>query len=543
MTVPSRKWKAAGRRRRRQALGLLVVVTGCLLLFVLVRLSNAGNDVWMLLTSNDVTVSSPSTPLQPPTLSHNNRIVYIGKFGLGHRLSKMAAAYHLGHRLEEETHSVIDLQVDWGTCELDSNGIGGPIFEYLFGLNVLPIKIDEQRSLSATSSNIITAHHSSTTTTNVTKQLIVKNDCHGYYAGQNYKNARQGIPVSYTRQDMPFFRKLDTDHEMFEMLRDKFQFTTELEAFRQQYQFDQSFVVGIHVRAGNGEQDHFVQAQRGTTVDLHVFLWNLVQLLHRGWTKLARSDKPSLIFLATDTPSIIPILQQQMQQAWNNRTIPIPLLVTYPQHQLPSQGGVTYSQVKVGQACLDAWKAMMVDTILLGRSNLLIAAMRSSFTQIMPLSMVFHHDHRNDGGGGGGGDEDDKVQKFCEVSESGRSMTCLRKREAWLFRKPSTEWTFSLDDDENGGSNGTIATSHRVVHKIMVHFPDVDEADVKFSNDWNQTKSFFSKSTTTTTAQQLASSDDKNTMVWGNGKTINQKYRKRGQGFTTEWTMLSEKKP
>lgn len=44
--------------------------------------------------------------------NHDDRIVYVGKFGLRHRLSKMSAAYHLGQQL-----NVTSMEVHWGVCD------------------------------------------------------------------------------------------------------------------------------------------------------------------------------------------------------------------------------------------------------------------------------------------------------------------------------------------------------------------------------------------------------------------------------------------
>ena len=61
--------------------------------------------------------------LQENTNTNNgNRIVYVGKFGLGHRLSKMAAAYHLAQRLQSETKLPLSMEVQWGVCDASGSG-------------------------------------------------------------------------------------------------------------------------------------------------------------------------------------------------------------------------------------------------------------------------------------------------------------------------------------------------------------------------------------------------------------------------------------
>ena len=86
--------------------------------------------------------------------------------------------------------------------------------------------------------------------------------------------------------------------------------------------------------------------------------------------------------------------------------------------------------------------------------------MRSSFTQGLPLAMVLEKDDRH-------GDKSEYSPRFCEVSESGESMTCVGNRQDWLFRRETTnrEWTWNVE---------TTQARARVVHPAVYHFPDAD---------------------------------------------------------------------
>lgn len=495
---------------------------------------------------------SPSTKEAPvyetvyETTKNSNRIVYVGNFGLGHRLSKMSAAYHLAQRLK------VVMEAQWGSCAADDTSLGEaiPIFDYLFGGNVLvPLQDPLTTPLDGDSgSQPFTS-----------KRLWIKNDCHGYYAGQNFKNARQPIPDSYTHDNhpgidnknqpdngSPMFDKMDSDGRLFQELQDRFlqtqksrqqqqsitNRTVTVQGFMQQHRFSKHTVIGLHVRAGNGEQDHFVQANR--TVNNHdYFMANLVALLQLFLERQRQENRnPPLIFLATDTPSVIPYLRQAIQ-AWN---VPVPV-ITFPQPLLPPSTGVTFSQVKTGQPCLDAWEAMMADTILLGHADVLVAAMRSSFTQIMPMSMIFQQHGKDEGRSLVSPASTTITPRFCEVSESGQSMTCVDNREAWLFRDETKEWILALDNanDEDQTGNGG---STRVVHKVMVHFPDVDQDDTHLIADLDNARSYFLTGDSISSEQQQFSHGSGTNMPWGNSKTINKKYRKRRQEFTTKWTIL-----
>ncbi|CAB9496041.1 expressed unknown protein [Seminavis robusta] len=425
---------------------------------------------------------------------NSHRVIFVGKFGLGHRLSKMTAAYHFAHELRDATKRPIVLEAQWGMCRAaEEGGDSHPIFEYLFGDKKVPLMTIDEPSRAAT---------------NIGKEIWIRNDCPGYFAGQNFKNARQPIPKSYLQDNpqSPFFQKLDLDAHLYQWLQDKFEeIHPEALRFRERHQFADHLVIGLHIRAGNGEQDNFLQQNRDVA-NVDEFLSNLIVLLQQFLVEKSSSwkssKKPPLLFLATDTPTVIPVVEQAAEK-WN---IPV---VTLQQLQLQPNEGVTFSQVKTGTRCLEAWKAMVMDMILLGHANVLIAAMRSSFTQTMPMTMVFHR---------AADTLSNNSPRFCEVAPSGRAMTCVGTRQAWLHRNdPSSEWTLSLDEN-----------SSSVVHKIVVHFPDVDQDDNQFQRDWQKAVSFLQDP-----------NDQASTMVWGNGKTINKKYRKRSQGksFTTDWTI------
>jgi Pyruvate/2-oxoacid:ferredoxin oxidoreductase gamma subunit len=348
------------------------------------------------------------------------------------------------------------------------------------------------------------------------KVLWIRNDCHGYYTGQSYKDTKQPIPQEYlidNPSSSPWFQKMDSDARLFRLLQKRFlKLHPEPIEFMQQHNFEDHTVLGLHIRAGNGESEHFVSANR-VVLNETAFLQNVMELLGK-FLQTMETSKPPLLFLATDTPTVIPVVQNAAQ-AWN-----IPVL-TFPQPQLPPSTGVTYSAVRIGQPCLLSWRAMMADTILLSYADVLIAGMRSSFTQIMPMSMVLN---------GGSSIISSKIKhstdikvpstsirpRFCEVSTTGLTMTCVQDRQAWMARNSTNQWTLSTHSTiPPVGEQRIISTP--VVHKMVVHFPDVDgdvEARMK------KTLAFFYAPT--------ANHGD-SYMPWGD-KLIDLKYRQRLKG-------------
>jgi hypothetical protein len=109
------------------------------------------------------------------------------------------------------------------------------------------------------------------------------------------------------------------------------------------------------------------------------------------------TNKVPLIFLATDTPKYIPIISNYTTQL-GIETIVIP--------QDRVEKGVTLS-IKQGEKCAKGWYDMLLDDILLSFSDVLIAARHSTFTQSMPMPLVFD---RSNGVPG---------PHFCEVGDSG----------------------------------------------------------------------------------------------------------------------------
>ena len=474
-----------------------------------------------------------------------NRLYYVGQFGLGHRLSKLSAAFHLlvsSSRRRGFRHHVAELEIHWGSCQTRQHDI----FAFLFGTHVL------STTTSTTTSSLLRQQQQQQQYSNETiaqmnhrqqqqqqqqgKTILVRNDVHGYYAGQSYKNVQVPIPKYYgtnpedhhhhsnsssssSTSTSPWLEKLlHTDEIFFQTLLQRFlKLHPAVRDFQLAHHWYNRTVVGLHLRAGNGEQDHFVQSGRNSnsgvvlsslssssvtnnnnntnnnTTGSTVLVQNLCRLLHdHVWPSISAAAAttttrdhrkpplplplPPLLFVATDTPDLIPVVQEACRPTFAQH------IVVLPQPRLEPFKGVSYSAWKSGPSCFQGWLASMMDMALLSMSNIVIAGMRSTFTQIMPLSLVLmkkkpkQQQHHND-------DEVSIAQnQFCEVSKTGRTMTCFRHKAAWLFRNmPAEQDTFTLDADP-GTATATATTvstyPHPVVHKVMVHLPDLQWSEL-----------------------------------------------------------------
>eukprot|EP00977_Amphora_coffeiformis_P013916 scaffold3785_cov165-Amphora_coffeaeformis.AAC.5 len=412
-----------------------------------------------------------------------NHVLYVGNFGLGHRLSKLVSAYHLACQ-DDLCPWLQEFRVDWGSCgdgdddtAANNNNTHEDVFSYLFGSNRLRILCNKNVTE--------TASHSSP------KTLLIRNDVQGYYAAQSYKNAR--IPLlrkALQSPDHVWNQKMDWDWAFFGQLVRGFRTRhgAALDAFQWQHKWDQHYVVGLHLRAGNGEKDHFVQADRGVT-NLTDWCQAVTSTLRCALAQ-QQPKVPILVFVSTDTTDLIPVVKAALDD------IPV---VVFPQARLPSQEGVSYQKWTEGDQCYDGWKSAMTDMTLLALSNLVVAATRSTFTQILPLSQVLPGPRKKNQN-----DDDDSKYKFCEVGENGKVMTCFGDRQSWFLRQGGeSTWRSSKTGQCEAVVPGPMKRSEklpadhlRIVHKVMVHLPDVPEDSLRkdaitFLTTPNSTESRF----------------------------------------------------
>ena len=420
-----------------------------------------------------------------PMSDKENKVVYVGMFGLGHRLSKLAAAYHL---VQINQWPVTHLEVLWGKCE---NGTRSDldIFSYLFGNNQIYLGVSNGGQKQ-------TPHQTRECTTRTTdcyyqgKSLVIRNDVVGYYAGQSYKNAQIRVRQRHIQS---WDTKFTSDFHLFRNLMMSFEHEhgDNLKSFQEGSKWHDHFVVGIHIRAGNGEQDHFEQSQRQIERNGDFFR-NLVgtirELLNDKVTN--KAGKRPLVFLATDTATLV----DELRQIFSEYHIP---MVTLDQPRVEPNKGVSYSAwTSDSTNCLNGWLYSMMDMSLLAKANILIAARRSTFTQILPRALLLdgHDKHLF---------KHDSLFRFCEVGDTGENMDCFGDTKSWLFRDavptPKTGAPNSASPSmKTYGLRNLTATAS--VHKLMVHLPDISNGSKRIGGDddgayWSeQARNFFAQS-------------------------------------------------
>jgi Nodulation protein Z (NodZ) len=204
----------------------------------------------------------------------------------------------------------------------------------------------------------------------------------------------------------------------YHQLRDRFRGQTVVNQFRRDH-FDNKIVIGIHIRAGNGESGDFSDRNR-TIADLPKWLQSLAALIRTTHLSSIRNGHKAVIFLATDTPS----LESKLKVV-----LPEVDVVVWSQ-QRPSEGsGVLFGvqgRVNIAvESCLDNWEDAFIDMMLLSYVDVLIAARPSSFTQALPMSLILSHD-----------------KTFCEVNLDATAMQCYTTFQDWCCRGRSS---FSLE--------------------------------------------------------------------------------------------------
>lgn len=375
-------------------------------------------------------VSNPS--IEPYQALPPNRLVHVTRFGLGHRLIRATSAYHLAKSLE-----LPRLKNQWGSCSKDTNWRGKDgneafsIFPHLFGndLWVLPKDTSIKRQ---------------------GKRVIVRNDVYGYIPGQIYKNFELAIDKSIEIDDTgPLVGKMMSDSDFYNQLVDNYRFQAEVDNFMEKHKFREHEVVGIHVRAGNGEKTHFEWSGRGIS-DEGAFISDFIHLVEALIEQLrSLKQKKPLVFLATDTQRLIPVIQNAM------RSIGVDT-VHLEQIRVEDNGGVTFQAFASKEDdCLKGWQAMFSDMLLLGNTDVLVAARHSSFTQSLPLSRVFDR-HKDQAG-----------PHFCEVSSDATTMTCFEDKKTWLFRHDEKK----ILQIQNASQTKALP---QVTHRVLVSFPDVE---------------------------------------------------------------------
>jgi len=201
------------------------------------------------------------------------------------------------------------------------------------------------------------------------------------------------------------------DDRFYRQLKASFLFNDRIEAFAKDHRFSERLVLGIHVRAGNGETGDFVKKHRGIE-DIDSWVLRMAETMDRLIQEIQSAQQqqqdgaavnnnnnnntsssssssstnpsslPPLLFVATDDGSVVGKLA--------NATRPYGIhTTTLPQIRLEAGAGVTYFAKNFEHdQCKESWLSQIADSMLLGAADVVIAARYSSFSQSLPLVSV-----------------------------------------------------------------------------------------------------------------------------------------------------------
>lgn len=499
---------------------------------------------------------------------------------------------------------------------IDDSNAGGKeeynVFRYLFGDDIWILNDSKgDVTLASRIPNVASKESSGdeSATSDVKARLIrnmlvLRNDVPGYIAGQLYKDLK--LPVTYNLVNWTYsdatksilssstpttssnhykvilHKLMRSDVDFYHRLEDNYQFKQEIREFQTQHKWDERpLVIGLHLRSGNGEDAHFVESGRASSfvIDESTMIYRLLRLImmavnqemkHSGEVTPGSEQRSEghgensalrpLLFVATDTAHLVPLIENMVNSGTmkdENRIMPsagMLEVLTWPQERLPKNAGVTFDTLQgKGERCLHGWRSAMSDSLLLSKTDILIAAKRSTFTQSLPMTLGFHRNWNENLSNtilpvAKDGkiprifnDSRSKIKKvdhkrrfaFCEVDERrSLDMTCFADARSWLFRGednpkcPSSKdvceriWSFSIVNATSGAFDWR-RPNKLVEHKVTVLFPDVER-----STEFQQAQEFLRRQNAIALNPSALHSDKVHESVFRYGRSkIYKKYR------------------
>lgn len=366
------------------------------------------------------------------SLEDLSSVDYYACCGLGHRLVRMSLAAYVARQRN------YTLRCFWGWC-----GEQQPIevFSHLFR-PYLASEISNVRSRGLL--------------------LPFYNEIPGFKA--LYRQPTTNISDCSCQPD-----KIESDLELYTSLRDRFRRKHIVDSFVKS-NFAGTTVIGLHVRAGNGEGGDF--ERKGRSIENPKEWVRSVCALVLDLVKSNSLPNTPVVYIASDTPSIIDIFRVEMSSFNIN-------VLDLEQQRNREGDGVMFGEAnKVNNkgdklddysSCLKGWTDTLTDMFILSHADVVIAGKPSSFSQTAPMSLAFGKTAR-------------KVQTpYCEVIPQSRpqeikgvtvwkevapTLSCYESYLDWCCRYST--W---IQFKKKGPNNRT-----RITSKEFVRFPNSDIA-------------------------------------------------------------------
>jgi hypothetical protein len=220
------------------------------------------------------------------------------------------------------------------------------------------------------------------------------------------------------------------DERYYTSLQSRFRQLNQVEDFCQRYFQSAPLTIGMHIRAGNNETGHFEKKNRridNTTEWLSNVARHIQSLLQYRHPNTTHHDKSPVLYIATDTPSFF----QRIESMFSNESL---LVLQYPNVRQRKEGeGVVFgaqdSIKPQNEECLDAWESTFADMFILSNVDILVAPRTSSFSQGLPMSLVFAKRLLNEKALGQS--ITSLPPAFCEMDRPALAMNCYNTYMDW----------------------------------------------------------------------------------------------------------------
>jgi Nodulation protein Z (NodZ) len=309
-------------------------------------------------------------------LERSPSVDYFSCCGVGHRFSKLSDSYYLAQQIG------FGLRVFFGFCDEQE------VFSYFFGSQPVEDVVRLTSRWNGTKDNL---------------HLKVNNENPGFT-----KLVRTGDNATCRCTE----DRLQSDMEFYSGIRNQFREKERVELFRKEH-FVGKTVIGMHIRAGNGESGDFERKNR-TISDIDQWSDSMSRLL----IDLARNfTDPPLLFIATDTAHVLSNFKTRLQDS-------MPVMELFQDRVNHGQGVLFGERGKVeneGEKCLKGWSDSFTDMMILSHADVVVAGRPSSFTQSLPMTMALSKPEH----------ERKILESYCEVNPSATEMKCYHDLMEW----------------------------------------------------------------------------------------------------------------
>jgi hypothetical protein len=343
--------------------------------------------------------------------SNQSTIENVACCGLGHRLGRMSAAAVVAFKLKAHLYGY------WGCCD------DVEVFSHLFGPE--PIVLyddsdddsdnDDNQATPMAMIDIVPSAANTTTTTHSPIHLQFRNEVVGFVG--------EGLIKCEATDE-----KIKSDFAFYSTLRQRYTHKHVVDKFVHEHFTNETLSIAIHIRAGNGETGDFAEKKRHIE-DPGAFVHNTADMIREIVSRNAKftSSRPlsPLVFIATDTRSYVDVFRKELATG----AIPIPV-VTLPAQVHAAEGegvmfGVFNKVTQSGEKCLDGWRNVVEDMLVLSHADIVFAPSYSSFTQTIPISLALGRSKNAHGESKG-----HITAPFCDVIEGGK-VTCYETLKQW----------------------------------------------------------------------------------------------------------------